>query len=70
MCVQLWVEFAAGVVPVCGDSPVGSRAIFVCSIESDTRSSIALSLCKGFSDSIVMSRDQALIPADKRLYGN
>ena len=70
MCVQLRIEFTAGVVTVCGDNPVGGRAILVRTVQPDTRCSVALGFCKRLPDSFVVSRDQALIPADERLNGN
>jgi hypothetical protein len=52
MCVQLRVEFTAGVVAVCGDNPVGRRTILIGTVQPDTRCRVALGFCKRFPDAL------------------
>jgi hypothetical protein len=70
MCVQLRVEFTASVVAVCGDNPVGGPAIFIGPVEAYARCRVTFGFCERFPDRFIVSRDQALIPANQRLYGN
>jgi hypothetical protein len=70
MGMKLRIEFAAGVMPVRSDDPVGGRAILIGTVHPDTCRSVTLGFRECFPDRSIVSLDQALIPANKSLNRN
>jgi hypothetical protein len=68
--MELWVEFPARVVPVCGHNPVCRCPVLVRTIQPNTRGSVVFCLSECLSNSFVVGGNQALIPADERLNRN